>query len=423
MLSFAAFVIIGASSCGGGGGEREDRVPPDETRRIAHPDSAAPDSIGRRSGYAKAMRRRPSEAGAPASKHPSGAGGEANGSIPRPGGDAVAVPVEVARISRREMTDYILASTTLEAMRHIEIFAKTSGIVRSLYVEEGDQVSSGDTLVILDDREARLNLRRREIAYREALNALNRSREMSAKSLISREEFETTELAYESAKTDLEEAKLQLEYTRVTAPIGGAITSRMVELGSMVMQGTVLFNLADFNPLRARIYIPEKDIRRLKIGQTALLAIDSEPGRTFPAEVELISSVIDPSSGTFKVTVSVKSSSGRLRPGMFASAKIVVDSHKEALAVPTQAILYEGDSRYIYVVKDGAARRVDVETGFAEGGYVELRGQVTLGDLVVVAGQNNLADGSTVDVVKDNSGDTGSPSGTGKKLPPRGQGD
>jgi membrane fusion protein (multidrug efflux system) len=411
-------MISGASSCDEGGGQREGRIPSEGMQRIARFDSSVTDSASPSAGHAEAKRGRPQGTGGSTVQRPRG---DANRRMP--GSDRAVVPVEVARISRRDMTDYILASTTLDAMRQVEIYAKTSGIVKILYVEEGDRVSAGDTLVILDDREARLNLRRREIAYREAQNALNRSREMNIKSLISQEEFETVQLAYESATTDLEEARLQLEYTRVTAPIGGTITSRIVELGSMVTQGTVLFHLADFNPLRARIYIPEKEIRRLKIGQTVLLSIDSEPGRTFPAEVELISSVIDPSSGTFKVTVSVKSSSGLLRPGMFASAKIVVDTHAETLAVPIQAILYEGDNTYIYVVKEGAAQRIDIETGFTEGSYIELSGPVAAGDLVVVAGQNNLATGSTVEIVKSDAGDIGSPSGADKRLTPSGQGD
>lgn len=319
-------------------------------------------------------------------------------------GQAALIPVEVSRISRRDMTDYILASTTLEALRQVEVYAKTSGIVKSLRVEEGDDVSAGDTLVILDDREARLNLRRTEIEFKEAENALKRSREMSAKNLISREEFETSQLAYEKAKTNLDEAKLAYEYTRVTAPIDGRITERLVELGTMVTTGKILFHLADFKPLRARVYIPEKELHRLAIGQKVLLEVDSEPDREFPAVVKLISSVIDPSSGTFKVTVEVRSSEGLLRPGMFASVRIIVDRHESTLAVPAEAILYEGERRYIYTVRDGSAQRVNVVTGFTDSGYVEVFGTIEADGQVVVAGQNNLASGSMVEIVRDASG-------------------
>jgi membrane fusion protein (multidrug efflux system) len=311
------------------------------------------------------------------------------------------IPVEVSRVTRRDMTDYILASTTIEALRTVEIYAKTSGIATELRVEEGDVVKAGDVLVMLDDREAKLNVRRREIEFQEAENALNRSKEMMSRSLISQEEFETAQLAYESALTSLKEAKLALEYTRVAAPIDGTITDRFVERGTMVTTGKALFQLADFDPLRARIYIPERELRRLRAGQRVMLSVESEPEREFPAVVELISSVIDASSGTFKVTVKIAETGGILRPGMFASAKIIVDEHTDTPVVQAEAILYEGAQRYLYVVRDGVAERVDVEVGFADQGCVEIFGPITEGEMVVIAGQNNLATGTKVDVVKD----------------------
>jgi multidrug efflux pump subunit AcrA (membrane-fusion protein) len=127
------------------------------------------------------------------------------------GAGGALIPVEVSRVMRRDMTDYILASTTIEALREIEIYAKTTGIATDLKVEEGDDVKVGDVLIILDDREAKLNLRRREIEFQEAENALKRSKEMMSRSLISQEEFETAQLSHESALTSLNEAKLTLE--------------------------------------------------------------------------------------------------------------------------------------------------------------------------------------------------------------------
>jgi membrane fusion protein (multidrug efflux system) len=326
------------------------------------------------------------------------------GMMPRQG--EALIPVEVSRVDRRNIADYILASTTLEALREVEIYAKTTGIIEKLLVEEGDNVRAGDTLVVLDDREAELNLRKAEISFREAENSLKRSREMSSRDLISEEEHETVQLAYESSNTNLDEAQLAFEYTRVTAPIGGVITARFVELGDMITQSKILFHLADFNPLRARIFIPEKELQRLRIGQEVLLRVESAPGREFPAVVQLISSVIDPSSGTFKVTVEVKSAGGKLRPGMFASARIIVDRHPDAKVVPAVAVLYEGKQRYIYVVRDGTAVRVDLEAGFADEGFLEVIGQVGEGELVVVAGHNNLANGTKVEIVRNVAGET-----------------
>jgi len=311
----------------------------------------------------------------------------------------VSMPVEVAYVVRRDMKDYIVASTTLEALREVEVFAKTSGLVTSLFVEEGDRVKAGDTLLIIDDREARLNLKKARIAYREARNAKERSEQMKSRNLISDEEYESTQLSFERAETELESARLAFDYTRVKAPISGYIIERMVELGGMVTTGKALFRLGEFNPLRARVYVPEKELSKVKIGQDAILTVESEPGKVFHGRVELISTVVDPSSGTFKVTIRVDSVEGILRPGLFASVRIVVDEHSGAIAVPKQAIIYEGSKRFLYVVRGGIARKVEIETGFSDEGYVEVAGELNESEPVVVAGQNNLASGMKVEVV------------------------
>lgn len=425
-LALIWFLILfawGVVRCGGDSGERQgDRPSPeqiaqftarrDSMMRHASPEQVAQfmarrDSMTRHGGSPgmqpgmqtgkEGMQRRPD--GQSAARE--GMTGMPSRQMPgAPRGQAL-IPVEVGAVERRDMADYILASTTLEALRAIEVYAKTTGIVRDLLVEEGTRVGEGDTLVILDDREARINLRRAEIEFREAENALNRSREMRERNLISEEDFETAQLAYERAGTSLNEARLAMEYTRVMPPITGTITERFVELGSMVSQGTVLFRLADFNPLRARIFVPEKELRRLRVGQDVLLTIESEPAREFPAVVKLISSVIDPSSGTFKVTVEIQSSGGILRPGMFASVRIIVDRHAGTTVVPSVAVLYEGKQRYLYVVREGTAERIEVETGFRDKGCVEIFGPVEEGEWVVVAGQNNLTTGIKVEVVRE----------------------
>jgi len=348
------------------------------------------------------------ESDKPATKPPVRASNSVRQKRPHGGREraVVSMPVEVAFVVRRDMKDYIVASTTLEALREVKVFAKTSGLVTSLFVEEGDRVMAGDTLLVIDDREARLNLKKARIAYREARNAKERSEQMKARNLISDEEYESTQLSFERAETELESAKLTFEYTRVTAPISGYIVERMVELGGMVTTGKALFRLGEFNPLRARVYVPEKELNRVRIGQDAILTIESEPGRVFYGRVELISTVVDPSSGTFKVTIRVDSTEGILRPGMFAGVRIVVDEHSGTLAVPKQAIIYEGDKRFIYVVHGGIAKKVEVETGFSDEGYVEVVGELNEGEPVVVAGQNNLASGMKVEVVNSSHQDS-----------------
>ena len=106
------------------------------------------------------------------------------------------------------------------------------------------------------------------------------------------------------------------------------------------------------------------------------------------------------------VTIRVDSAEGILRPGMFANVRIVVDEHRGALAVPRQAIIYEGNKRFLYVVRGGVAEKVEVETGFSDEGYIEVAGELKEGEPVVVAGQNNLASGIKVEIVNSSHHDS-----------------
>ena len=147
---------------------------------------------------------------------------------------------------------------------------------------------------------------------------------------------------------------------------------RLVEVGDLIRPNQQVLELADLEPLLARIHVPEKRMHQIREGQEARVLIESLPDEKFAGEIRMISPGVDPQSGTVKVTLEIPDALGRLKPGMFASVSIITDRHLNTLIIPKKGLIIETDEDDVYVVAEGKARRTRVELGFVEGDQVEV---------------------------------------------------
>lgn len=312
---------------------------------------------------------------------------------------SAALPVEVAVARRDTVSNYVLATTSLEPERAVDVIAKVSGVVVELRAEEGDVVREGEVLARIDDKELKVSLDQAAARLENAQQAYERAKQMYERNLASKEAFEQARLELQTAQAQYEAAKLQWEYSRIRAPIGGVVTHRYVDLGDMVNPNTVVFSMADFDPLLARIHVPEKDIARISVGQPARIMVEPAPDRVFTGRVQMISPVVDPSTGTVKVTVEIPRRDGILRPGMFASVYLLADTHPNALVIPKKALVLESERDMVFVVRSGRAHEVPVKLGYANGDKLEVLEGLAEGDTVVTVGQEGLREGMPVRVV------------------------
>ncbi len=316
------------------------------------------------------------------------------------GRETAAIPVEVAVVRRDTISNYILATTSLEAERAVDVVAKVSGVVVELRAEEGDVVRQGEILARLDDRELKVNLDQTAARLENARRNFDRTKQMFERNLASKEAYEQAKLELETARAQYEAAKLQWEYSRIRAPIDGVVTHRYIDLGDMVNPNMVVFAMADFDPLLARIHVPEKDIGKIRVGQLARITVEPAPDRFFYGRVRMISPVVDPQTGTVKVTVEIRKRDGILRPGMFASVYLVTDTHPEALVIPKRALVLESERDMVFVFRNGRAHEVAVELGYANGENVEVLRGLAEGDTVITVGQEGLREGVPVRVIQ-----------------------
>jgi RND family efflux transporter MFP subunit len=318
---------------------------------------------------------------------------------------AAAVPVKVDTVVRQDISDYILANTTLEAYQWVDVRSRTSGQVVAILKEEGDPVGEGETIARLDADAARLQVTQMQVAYDDALRNFEREEKMNQRKLTSQERYENAKATLDRARAQLEQAKLNLGFTQILSPVDGVLTIREVELGNMVTGNQVLFSVADFDPLLARIRIPEKNIGKIQVGQGARITVESAPGKTFLGRVKMISPVVNPESGTIKVTIEIPGDqSGLLRPGMFASVFIITETHEQALVIPKKALVLEGEGDQIFVFERdttgvGKAVRKRVKLGFSDNERLEIVSGLSEGELVITVGQEGLRPGTAVRLV------------------------
>jgi len=310
-----------------------------------------------------------------------------------------AVPVETAMAISGDISSYLVFSSTVETEAAVEIHPEVSGRVEEVRVEEGDQVSAGDLLVRLENDQALLEHRESEVNLRHSEISFKRTEQMFTRKLISAQEYEDNQYQLDQARLRLERANLDLTHTEIRAPFTGMITSRQVQVGARVAPGVKLYDLVKLDDIIARVHVPGRYLRTVQIGQVAEVASDFLEDMSFEGYVKRISPVVDPNSGTCKVTIGLRDQWEHLRPGMFVSVRVVIDTHQDAILVPKEAVVYDGSDRYVFVVSDSAAQRVQLDVGYENGSFIEALSDIAADSPIIVVGQNGLKDQARVNIM------------------------
>ncbi len=310
-----------------------------------------------------------------------------------------AVPVEVTTLARGAIEETLRYSTNLEAEDEVAVFAEASRRVVELLAEEGHRVAKGQVLLRLQDDEQRTSLAKAKSQHDKAAREYERQKNLHAQELISEQAFNDATYEVEQLALALEEAERQLSYTEVRAPISGTVTERLVNLGDFVTVNQKLFHLVDFDSLVARVFVPEKELSRLAARQRARITAPALGGAAIAGAIDRLAPVVDPHSGTVKVTVDVPSAGG-LRPGLYVDVELITAVRDDALLVPKRALVYDQDQVYVYRVGDAMkAERVILRPLLEDKEHIEPAGGVAAGDRVVIAGQAGLKDGVEVRLV------------------------
>ena len=308
--------------------------------------------------------------------------------------------MKVASVEAGEICSYLLYDATVEAEETADVYSRTTGLVRRVLAEEGDQVRAGQVLVKLMDDDLKLSEADARVNYQKLESQFRRKEEMFSRKLLSNEEYEQQKYGLEQARIGWERAKLALAHASVRSPVDGVVAERIVKLGDRIGPGNKLYVLVNMERLIARVHVPGREMRDLSVGRPAVITTDFLPDSTLKGRVMRVSPVVDPGSGTFKVTLELHNTDGQLRPGMFVKSHIVTETHEHAMLVPKRAVVYDGGLPYVFVVEDSTASKVKLELGFEDSNHLEVLSGIERGDLIVVVGQTGLKDQAKVRVIE-----------------------
>lgn len=303
--------------------------------------------------------------------------------------------VRTTPLAYQEVSRQIELSTTLQGYEEMNISPSLTGIIEKIYVEVGDRVRKGDTLVRMDQNQ--LNTTR--LAYANLQIEMNRVEMLLDSEAISQQTYDQTKLSFDQTAESL---RFLEENTFVLAQYDGVISAKSYEDGELYAGAQPILRLTQINELKAYVNVPETYFPLVKKGMKVNVYSDIYPDKVFPATIEIVYPTIDPASHTFTLKLRIPNSSELIRPGMYVSTVLDL-GRTEALVVPYQAVLrlIGSNNRYVFVDEGGVAKRVFVEIGERHDQTIEISSDsLKVGDPIVTTGQAKLVDGVRLNVVK-----------------------
>lgn len=313
--------------------------------------------------------------------------------------ETVAIPVEVSKPTRGDIVAVYSGTAPIEAYAEADVIAKVAGEIREILVEEGDDVTRGQVLARLDGERLRLELNQSSANLRKLQRDFERNTDLKEKGLISSGDFDKIRYDMEALEASFNLAKLELDYTQIRAPIDGVISDRFVRLGNNISANEPAFHVTSFDPLVAYLHVPEREYRNIAKDQIVGIEIDALQGQRIIATVTRVSPIVDPQTGTFKITIEISDEARRIKPGMFGRISIVYDQHANVLQIPRSAILEDSGETSVFVVEDGKAVRKLIQTGYSNSGMIEISKGLNDDDRVVTVGQIGLKNDANVTII------------------------
>jgi len=311
-----------------------------------------------------------------------------------------AIPVEATTVANSDVAAFYSGTATLEADEQATVVAQITGVVLEIKAEEGDFVEAGQVLARVETDRYRLEVDKAGAALKRLETDYQRKKELFEKALVSADDFERVGAEFKAQQAAYDLARLDLEYTNIRAPIAGYVSERLVRAGNLVKLHDPVYRITSYDPLLAVLHVPERELSVLRKGLEVSVALDAWPNEAFAGEIIRISPVVDPGTGTFRVTAKVNDRDRMLKPGLFGRVEILYDLRKNVPVIPRSAVITEDENSHVFVIDgQGAASRRTVHLGYERAGMIEVREGVTTGETVVTAGKSSLSDGVRVEVI------------------------
>ena len=307
------------------------------------------------------------------------------GMVTGKGATVPAMNVNGIIVTAQNFSNSVSVSGTLEANEQVQIRSEIAGLVRSINFREGSTVSKGTLLLKIDDRELQAQLKQALTKEKLASETESRAKKLLKSEAISVEEYDNANAELRSLQAQTQLIRAQLSKTEVRAPFSGKIGLRAISNGAYVTSTTEIANLVSINPLKISFSVPEKYTQRVTVGTNITFSV-SGTTRVFKAKVYAKEPAIDINTRTLVLKAIAENSDGYLLPGTFANVNLPLENIKDAILIPTEAIIPVLKGKQVYVSKNGLAKVLDIESSIRTERSILVSSGLSVGDTVITSG-------------------------------------
>ena len=307
-------------------------------------------------------------------------------------------PVTVHTIKMEAFPVNVEALGTAKANESVALTAQTTDVVQSIKFDDGDFVKKGQILIQLNDNEEKARLNELDINLQEAKRQLNRISNLAKESAASEQLLDEQQAKVKALKAQMDVVSSQLNELVLSAPFDGVLGIRQISVGALLKPGDLVTTLDDIAIVKVDFGVSESHFSTLAVGQQVKATSVAYPGEVFMGKIASIATRLDPITRSIQVRANIDNKQLKLRPGMLMQIelqKVVL----ETLVLPEQSLVPVEDKQFVFVVKDGAVKRTQVEVGRRRPGFVQITSGLEIGDQVVVEGTLRLRDGSKVRIL------------------------
>jgi len=314
------------------------------------------------------------------------------------------VSVDVVDARRDEKPKDLILPGTFQAFKETTIYARANGYVKDWKVDIGDDVKEGQLLAEIETPEVDQQLAQAKASYEIAKVTADRWRDLVGKNVVSKQEYDQNEKAYEGAKANYEQLQKLQGFQQIMAPFDGKISARFVDFGTLVTTGsgtagTPLFGIVQSDPLRVYVFAPQENAPSIHERLSAKIVLQEFPGQEFDGTVTRTAGALNPQSRTMQVEVQVPNHEGRLYAGMYGQVKFFLADENAPIVVPANAFLFRTEGPQVATIGNGdRIHWQNIHVGRDFGDRIEVLDGLKENTKVVMNPTDDLREGTQVEV-------------------------
>lgn len=326
--------------------------------------------------------------------------------------------VETLTVGKGEISSEFAYTGKAAPYKQVSVVPTVPGKVIDYNYDVGDSVGQGAVLFTVDTTDLQNNMRSLEASYNvgklgrdNAKNTYDNNKLLFDEGIISKQEFDQIKYAYESAEAQLESIQVQMDNLKknisdcsVTSPMTGVVATRGVERGGFASQAAPAYTVMDLSTIKVEVGVSEQVLNTIQVGDQVSVLMTAVSPQPLYGKVSTISPAAG-QTGMYTVKIEMNNADGRIKAGMMAEVSFTMESSNDTIVLPRNAVIEKDGETYVYVVENGAAKKVAVELGIEANDTIEITSGLADGDAVVTKGQTYISDGEEVRVANGDAAD------------------